>query len=107
MVGELGRRQIDRDPDMRPASRSQMLQRAAGVGEHIAGQPRIVAAALDQRQEFARTDYAMFRMAPADQRFQADDVVAFEIDLALIPDLELPLVEASGNGKFEVPAAAI
>src|SRR3954453_8610954 len=62
---------------------------------------------LDQRQEFTRTDHAMFRMAPADQRFQADDVVAFEIDLTLIPDLKLPFVEACGNGKLELPAAAI
>ena len=49
----------------------------------------------------------MFGMPPADQRFQADDILALEVDLALVPDLELSLDKARGDGKLEIPAAAI
>ncbi len=102
---ELLRRKIDRHPQNRQIPPLPFRDLVTGQAQDQIAQGGHQAQFLGQGNELVRRDQATFRMAPADQRFQADHKAGFQVDLRLIMQLELVVADGSLQGDTQPDTA--
>ena len=86
----------------RPLRTPQARAWQAGLPQHPLADARDQPGLLGQPQELARLDHAALGVVPADQRLEADDLAAAQVDLRLVEEPELALLD----GPLEVGLGA-
>src|SRR5215471_3649317 len=93
---ELQRRNIDRDRHARPIAPVE-----AGAAQDVFAKLDNRARVFGDRNKACRRDFAMHRMDPARQRFDADQPPAAAIDNRLIDDVQLAVFDRLTKRAFE------
>ena len=94
------RRDVHRHRAGRGCRASASARLAAGFAQHPVAERHDEAGLLGERDELGGGDEAALRMAPAHQRFHADDAPAAHVDLRLVVQHELRSSRARARSSF-------
>ncbi len=83
-------------------SSQQRLHVAQGPGNHPVTQRHDQTALLGQRHEFARRQQAALTVAPAHQRFEADDLPVRKVQAWLVVQFQLVAAQRPAQLAFQV-----
>ncbi|MNQ68641.1 hypothetical protein D3C85_832030 [compost metagenome] len=103
---QLNRRQVDRHAQVDEALIVPFAQLLAGLIQHPFANGDDRAVLLCQRDEQVRRHQTVFRMLPANQRFDADHAVIAIADLRLINQIELIAQQCIAQVFFQLATAA-